>query len=344
MVAAKNRKIYYIVEPIGWSINWDGKYITENIKRVFKHPAKVLKISKIRLSRIQNQILHFGSRSTYLPYNHEYINKNNKIIMTWFHGTDEDIEYIRLLPKISKDLSVIHTSCTITRDQLIRWGAAHEKIKIIPIGVDIDLFNSMKKYNKKDIRKGLGIPDNVTCIGSFQKDGDGWGEGNSPKMIKGPDIFCDVIEKLNKRYPVFVLLTGPARGYVKNRLDKAGIPFKHFYLKNYLNIVKFYKALDLYLISSRAEGGPKALLESFASGVPLVSTDVGMVHDIAQNGSNALVSEADQIESLVNNCRRVIEDYDLKSRLISGGYKTVKDFDWKIIAGRYYREIYSKLF
>jgi len=343
LIDSKRKKIYYIIEPIKWVISLEGKYISRNINALYNQQVEIIKTSKLRISRINNQIIHFGSRNTFLPYNHNYVNKNNSIIMTWYHGTDEDVEYIKLLPEASKELSFIHTSCTITREQLIKWGAEGEKIKIIPIGVDISLFDSMKKYNKRDIRKKMGIPDNAICIGSFQKDGDGWGEGNSPKLIKGPDIFCNVVERLNEEYPIFVLLTGPARGYVKGRLDKAGIPFKHFYLKNYLNIVKFYKALDLYIISSRAEGGPKAILESFASGVPLVSTNVGMVYDIAQNGYNAMVSEIDDIESLVDGCRKVIEDDDLRSRLISEGFKTVKDFDWKIIAGKYYKEIYSEL-
>ena len=37
--------------------------------------------------------------------------------------------------------------------------------------------------------------------------------------------------------------------------------------------------LDLYLVSSREEGGPKAIVESMASGVPLVTTNVGMAND-----------------------------------------------------------------
>ena len=336
------KKIFYIVEPINWVTNWEGKYITENIKNLYNVPATLLRMSRRRISRVEEQILHFGSRNTYLPANYVYVNKNNTVVLTWYHGTDQDLEYIRLLPRVSKKLDIIHTSCSITREQLIKWGAEGKKIKVIPIGIDTGLFKKTGDLEKRHIRKKLGIPDNSICVGSFQKDGNGWGEGNTPKLVKGPDIFCEVIQRLKTKYPVFVLLTGPARGYVKKRLSSKNIAFRHFYFRNYLNIVNFYKAIDLYIITSRAEGGPKALIESFASGVPVVSTDVGMVHDIAKHGHNALVSKIDDLEDLVYNCEKVIEDSSLKNKIISRGLETVKDYDWKLIAERYYKEIYFK--
>ena len=341
-MACYKKKIYYIVESIEWVTNWEGRYISKNIQALFKQPIKILKTSRIRISRIKNQIIHFGSRGTYLPNNYNYVNKENDIILTWYHGTDKDVEYIKLLPEVSKNLDILHTSCTITREQLIKWGAGEEKIIIIPIGVDINLFKKADIYSKEKIRKKLGIPDSAICIGSFQKDGEGWGEGNSPKFVKGPDIFCEVVKRLKEKYPIFVLLSGPARGYVKKRLAYLRIPFRHVYFRNYLDIARIYRALDLYIVSSRAEGGPKALLESFASGVPLVSTDVGMVHDIAKDGYNAMVSKINDIENLVYNCRKIIDSESLKKKIVAGGFETVKDFDWKLIAGRYYKEIYSK--
>lgn len=338
----KKKKIYYIVEPITWVTTWEGKYITENINRLSGQHMRVIKTSKLRISRIKGQIIHFGSRNTYLPRNYRYVNKENDVILTWYHGTDKDIDYVKLLPEVSKKLAALHTSCAITREQLIKWGADEEKIVIIPIGVDIDLFKKANIYSRERIRKKLGIPQSALCIGSFQKDGEGWGEGNSPKFVKGPDIFCQVVERLKEKYPVYVLLSGPARGYVKRRFSSAKIPFRHLYLRNYPDIAPLYRAIDLYIVTSRAEGGPKALLESFASGVPFVSTDVGMVHDLGKNGYNAMVSRIDDIESLVYNCQKIIESESLKKKIIAGGFETVKNFDWRVIVKRYYEEIYSK--
>jgi glycosyltransferase involved in cell wall biosynthesis len=59
-----------------------------------------------------------------------------------------------------------------------------------------------------------------------------------------------------------------------------------------------YHALDAYLVSSRQEGGPKAVLEAMASGVPLVTTRVGQAMDLAQHGRNAYMVESEDIEGL----------------------------------------------
>jgi glycosyltransferase involved in cell wall biosynthesis len=138
-------------------------------------------------------------------------------------------------------------------------------------------------------------------IGSFQKDGNGWGEGLEPKLIKGPDIFIQTLETLKSSIPdIFVLLTGPARGYIKTGLERLGIPYKHMFLKDYPDVGRLFPALDLYLVTARQEGGPKAVLESMASGVPLVTTRVGQARDIVKNGQNGWMVGVEDVNGLAH--------------------------------------------
>ncbi len=183
----------------------------------------------------------------------------------------------------------------------------------------------------------------MVCIGSFQKDGVGWGDGLEPKLIKGPDALCDVLEVLAQEFPIYILLTGPARGYVKKRLTEAKIPFAHYYLKNYPDIVKYYQALDLYIVASRVEGGPKAILECMACGIPLVTTDVGLASDIITSDNKiAKIAKTGGVEEIVG----------LSEALINGNYdsnevKAIADkaiaYDWSNIAKMYYEEMYQRL-
>jgi glycosyltransferase involved in cell wall biosynthesis len=138
----------------------------------------------------------------------------------------------------------------------------------------------------------------------FSKDGVGWRNGSEPKLVKGPDIFLRVIQQLKSRYKIHVLLSAPARGYIKSGLESLGIPYQHFHLKKYWDIVRLYQALDLYLVTSREEGGPKAMLESLACGIPLVTTRVGMVPDVIIDKYNGLSVEmktlTDWFKALLN--------------------------------------------
>ena len=111
--------------------------------------------------------------------------------------------------------------------------------------------NSPSEIESEKIKIKLGIPKDSHLIGSFQKDGTGWGNGLEPKLIKGPDIFLKVVSALKQKYSeLAVLLTGPARGFVKNGLRDMNIDYYHFKLDDYSQISNFYSVLDLYIISS----------------------------------------------------------------------------------------------
>ena len=126
-------------------------------------------------------------------------------------------------------------------------------------------------------RKRLQLPQDKFVIGSFQRDTEG-GSG-LPKLEKGPDLFCDYLERLD-RDDLHVLLGGWRRQYVISRLQKVGIPFS-LIEKTPLNIVRMmYNSCDLYVVAARYEGGPQAIYEASATRTPIISSDVGVASDI----------------------------------------------------------------
>ncbi len=336
--------IYYIMESADWVARQVGEDIARNLTR-----QKLLRVKTTTTHRgVHHQIVHFGSRGTFLPEMWREVNPDNRIVYTWFHGTEEDkapanLAMIMALPEAAEKADIVHTSCTISRENLIKWGVPEDKIVVVPIGVDLSIFEPVTEHMRNAIREELGLPQDSFIIGSFQKDGVGWGEGLEPKWIKGPDIFVSVIERLKKDHNVFVLLTGPARGYLKKELERIGVPYKHFYLKNYPEIPKFYYALDVYLVTSRAEGGPKALTEAMAAGVPLVSTRVGMAPDIIEDGFNGLLADVDDVATLSSRVETIIADRELAGHLVSKGQNTVGKYAWSEIARQYYEMIYKPL-
>ncbi|MBA7589444.1 D-inositol-3-phosphate glycosyltransferase [subsurface metagenome] len=337
-------RIYYVVENANWSVRWDGIYITKNVEKLFNVKSMVL----TKYKGIKNQILHFGSRGLYVPNSWKRFDKSNKIILTWFHGDKKDIDLHNLamiedLPNATNVCNFIHTTNNRSKKKLIKWGVAEDKIVVIPLGVDLNLFKPSTQVMKWKIRKEIGIPEGSICIGSFQKDGVGWEEGLEPKLVKGPDVFCDVVIELSKKYPIYVVLIGPARGYVKKRLKEAGIPFYHKYLEKFQNIVKYYHSLDLYLVTSRDEGGPKAILESMASGIPLVSTNVGMAKDIINHGKNGFIAGIENVDEIVGFASELIDDQKKSDDFILNAIKIVDSHSWENIARLYYEKMYKKL-
>jgi len=346
-ISSKIEKPYCLLLYVTESADWVIKQIGIDITRCLNEQKLLSARTTTTYRGTHNQIIHFGSRGIFLSKTWEQVDPSNKIIFTWFHGAEEDkspanLAMIKALPEASKRADVVHTSCTVSKKNLIKWGVPEEKIVVVPLGVDLGVFKPVSEEQKDTIRKELGLPQDKVIIGSFQKDGVGWGEGSEPKWVKGPDIFVKVVDKLRTEYNIFVLLTGPARGYVKNELDRIGVPYKHFFLKNYLEIPKYYNALDLYLVASRAEGGPKAIVEAMAAGIPLVSTKVGMAPDIVKDGYNGLLAEIEDVETLSEKAAEVIEDKNLVKRLIKNALNTVKSYSCEKITKAYYERIYSR--
>lgn len=174
-----------------------------------------------------------------------------------------------------------------------RLKLAAVDVKYQPFYVDETVFSKVNR-NKEEIAQELGL-DHQSCtdkfvIGSFQRDS--LGENLSrPKWQKGPELLIDILRRL-PRDRFILLLAGPRRHWIINQCKKLAIP--HFYYGKkpegfkediHLNTLdkqtmnKLYNLADLYIVSSRSEGGPKAVLESSFAKTMILSTDVGLASD-----------------------------------------------------------------
>lgn len=253
----------------------------------------------------------------------------NRVGLAYFHGLPgtpgmpELDECLDALRRQHERISRVQVSHREMRDVILSLGVSPEKVFLIPIALNDQHFAPRTPSSRHESRRRLGIPDDAFVVGSFQKDGVGWGEGLEPKLIKGPDVFVDALELAKPRIPeLFVLLSGPARGYVKERLTRAGIPHRHVLARDHAEIGRMTHALDVYLIASRQEGGPKAFLESLASGVPVVSTRVGQVVDLGRDQHDVLLAEVEDAPALAALLERVAGGGELIERLVESGFET----------------------
>lgn len=331
-----HKSIYYVVENSNWSIFQDGLNITSNLRL-----SAALCTSTFF---IRNSIIHYGSPNTLIDSrnNIRFPHRTNKIVLTWFHIVENDPKN-HLIPLLVRRVDFWHTSCLMTKRRLMILGVPEKKITVIPLGLKLGSFTKPTQNEISIIRSSLGLPHDRIIIGSFQKDGIGWGGGYKPKLIKGPDVFCDSVIELAKKNRIFVLLTGPSRGYVKKRLESAAIPYLHRFVKSPDDVSIYYKAIDLYLVTSREEGGPKAVLEALATGIPMISTKVGMAPEIIKNGSNGFLVDIDDVKAITDKAEDLINDKEQRCLIGNNAAKSVQSYDWAVIACRYYNEIYRAL-
>lgn len=334
--------LYYIVPGVNWVLDWVGRYVTSNVRQNYRLKSRVIRSAR----NLRGQIVHYGSLWDLAANIDKPHHQQNWTIGTIFHGHKDAPGFSEAISKLlanRETFEKIHTASRIMEGRLLDWGIPEDKVVRIPLGVDLERFHPVTIEQRNQARKALGIAKDAICIGSFHKDGVGMQDGNEPKLIKGPDIFLQVIEQLAKKYSIFVLLSAPARGYVKRGLEALKIPYLHQYKQDFHEIPALYRALDLYLITSREEGGPEGVLESMASGVPLVTTKVGLAPDVVENRINGMLADVEDVGGLVKAAGEVIEGKDLREQLVNNAVKTIVDYDWKKIADQYYHLLYEPI-
>ena len=245
---------------------------------------------------------------------HEFERRGNRLGFAYFHGrpgTPGMPEFDACFDTMRRrhdEIDRVQVTNRTMEELVLETGMAREKVHCIPIGIDVETFPLRSAEHIAQARRAFGIPDSAFVVGSFQKDGVGWGEGLEPKLIKGPDVLVDTLVRMHERGPeLFVMLTGPARGYVKARLEARGIPYRHLRFGDVDDVASAYRAIDVCVVASRDEGGPRAALESMATGVPLVTTRVGQAADLVEHGANGWIVDVEDVEALVASVVQVAE-------------------------------------
>ena len=339
----QNLDVSYIIEPKDWAIKSEGLNIVREARSSYNYLS--IDISD-KPYMVNTNIMHFGSQFMFQNWLN-CLSENSRIVVTYFHGKmgesksiDDNLSF---LVNNQDSVQKVIVSFQGMADRLKNYGVKPNLIVKIPVGVSTKLFTpSSNIFDSNKTKEKLKIPSDVLVIGSFQKDGLGWGRGMKPKNIKGPDILVDTLRQIAKKVKIHVLLTGPSRGYVKMKLREFGIDFSHVYAKSESEIVHLYQILDLYLVTSRDEGGPKGLIEALSTGCPVVTTPVGMATDlefINEFYAKTLSFESEEIahEALAILKKQIV--YEDKLILRSNALV----FDWKIIANKHMSEVYNPI-
>ena len=203
--------------------------------------------------------------------------KNKKIIVTEHHIVPEKFTQQKLNNFLVRDQFVDCYHVPNEKTASILKQLTNKKINVISYWLNDNLWHPV---DQRESRKALGLDNNKFYVGSFQRDTEGH-DLATPKLEKGPDIFCDYLTRhKDKLKNLHVLLGGWRRQYVQKRLERSNISYSLFEKADIETVKKLYSSLDLYIVSSRYEGGPQAVIEASAMKVPIISTDVGISSSI----------------------------------------------------------------
>lgn len=97
----------------------------------------------------------------------------------------------------------------------------------------------------------------------------------------------------------------------------------------------YYAGIDVYVCASKIEGTPNPVLESMACGVPIISTDVGIVPQAFGPLQKQFILPERTVEAVADALRRLINEPALLTALSEENRHMIEGWDWSIKAEKF---------
>src|SRR2546421_4083188 len=211
----------------GWSIDDDRARLIATAHRLGYEVAPALWARFVKRQSVFHHD-HFSALQS------RWLDTSHRLGLSYFHGRpgtpgypefDRAYESLKTHAARIDRIQVTHAEM---HELVVEAGVDSERVFRIPIGVDLERFPLGDDRVRAEARETLAVPDSAFVVGSFLKDGVGLAEGLEPKLVKGPDTLVATLERVGNSVPeLFVLLTGPARGFVRRKLERMEIPHRH---------------------------------------------------------------------------------------------------------------------
>jgi glycosyltransferase involved in cell wall biosynthesis len=205
---------------------------------------------------------------------------------------------------------------------------------VIRSGVEFDAFKAARGRSS-EARELMGVPENVPVIGSVMRIAE----------QKAPLFFVNVAARVLKSMPDahFVIVgDGPQRPLTEEHIDKYGLHDSFHLLGNRTDVPDLLPGFDVFLITSRSEGLPRAMLEALAARIPVVATDVGGISELVDGTRNGILCREGDQEGLARGVLRILGDPGLAESLLESVDQDLEPFSASIMTDQLF-DLYTRL-
>ena len=138
--------------------------------------------------------------------------------------------------------------------------------------------------------------------------------------VKGTDILIEAAPHILREVPEarFLLVGAGLPSYepsLRQRVHELGLDGRFVFGGDRPDVPDMLEAADLFVLPSRSEGQPNALIEAMAMGLPSVATRVGGVPEVVSDGEEALLVPPEAPDALATACVSVLTSPSLGRRL-----------------------------
>jgi glycosyltransferase involved in cell wall biosynthesis len=192
----------------------------------------------------------------------------------------------------------------------VNWGIGKpEDYQLIRSGVAFQAFFS-QRGNKAEARARLSIPIDCPVVGTVIR--------LAPQ--KHPEAIVDVAEQVTRIFPDvrFVIVgDGPLDSYMKQYIIEKKLSRNFIMLGSRKDVAEILPALDVFLLTSRSEGLPRAMLEALAVNIPVVATDVGGIAELVNGLKNGFICSHGDVDCLAAGVKILLQSPELRYELLA---------------------------
>ena len=230
----------------------------------------------------------------------------------WFGFLRMQVRVVKRLPAV---LTVSHNSKADIHTQM---GVALERLTVVPVGVDHEVFRPYDDVVKKKGRLMVTSSSDVP--------------------MKGLVPLLEAIAKLRVERDIDLVVIGQPRpeGRVARTLERLGLSDIVTTISGVSDeaLARLYGEAEVAIVPSLYEGFSLPAIEAMSCGVPVVATTGGALPEVVgTSGETGLLVEPNNPEALVEAIGLLLDDAELRARLGAAGRERVMErFTWQVTA------------
>jgi glycosyltransferase involved in cell wall biosynthesis len=213
----------------------------------------------------------------------------------------------RLFFRLLRTASGVIAPSKAIRNELLQAGFSNNKIFLLPNGVDVERFRPATPSERAAAAETFGSAGDKLVIGTVAR------------LVhrKGIDVLLHAFATVLRTHRAQLLVVGDGElgDDLRELTHELGLDCSVSWVGLQADTSTWLRRMDVFVLPSRLEGSPNAVLEAMATGLPIVATRIGGIVDLLEDGRTGLLVPPGDAEALALALGRFLCDATFRAGL-----------------------------
>jgi L-malate glycosyltransferase len=238
-------------------------------------------------------------------------------------------EYGKLLRWTDRRVDGIVVNCEYLKQHLIQdEGVRESLVQVCPNGIDLERFHPAPAVRPDSLPPGAFVIGTVSML----------------RPEKDLATLIQAFALVRPQLPAMKLVivgSGPERERIQQCAREAGVAEDFVWKAATADIPAWLRNIDIFVLPSRSEAFPNAVMEAMACRCAVVASNVGGVPELVQDAATGLLFQPGRPAELAAALRRLMENPELRQTLAAAGERFVREHLSRQASAERMAEIYT---